>query len=240
MTWDLELRKNCHRRYKGAIDDVDLRPLAARCYTFGLPNQEQALFDAHVEGDMLGFETVLDDSHGQRLRFFLIGRMTEDKIQGIFLDAWGASGTWTAIPSKPPEPTCAAASPAAEENVIPVPRITQRRQPDYPMLPWEAHIQGQVRLRVSTDSYCVAKVTAESSEPLLAQAAEANVRTWWFDTHKPGTFSVTFNYRLLEPGSSFLEKPGVVEISDLFQSSLGGPRSRSRELGHPQEETWKA
>ena len=237
-TWDLDL--------KTAADDLKA-PLTLwtygpwlRGYTLGSRNQERDLGNPRVDGDMLGFEVSLDDSFGQRLWFSLLGKKSGNKIQGVFVDAWGKSGSWTAVPSKAAPPNCAAPSAAAEENSIPVPDITQHRQPRYPGLPWEAQIQGQVRMRVTTDSYCVAKITMESSEPLLAQAAEANVRTWWFAYHKPGTFNLTFNYRFLKPVVSFLEKPGVVEISTVPVSFLEGPESGLWNEGGFSPEIWKA
>jgi outer membrane biosynthesis protein TonB len=236
--WDLEL--------KTATDDIKA-PLTTwtygpwlRGYTLGPRGQERELANARVDGNMLGFDLPLDDSHGQRLQFSLIGKKVGERIEGIFLDAWGASGTWSAIPSKPPVPTCAAASTAAEENVIPVPEITQSKQPEYPMLPLEAHIEGQVRMSVSTDTYCVGKVTTQSSDLLLAQSAEANIQSWWFDLHKPGTFNVTFNYRLLRPNVSFLAKPGVVEIWETVPSIGWGPQSGLWNLGGYDSEIWKA
>lgn len=238
VTWDLEL-KTATDEIKASLTIWTYGPWL-RGYTVGWRGQERELGNAHLSGEMLGFDATLDDSHGQRLNFSLIGKRAGDKIHGTFLDAWGASGTWTAIPAKPPDPTCAAASAAAEENVIPVPEITSHRQPDYPMLPLEAHIEGQVRMRVSTDSYCVGKITTESSEPLLMQAAEANVRTWWFSFHKPGSFNVTFNYRFLTPEVSFLEKPGVVEISAVTPAIGEGPRSGLWNSGGYSDEIWKA
>jgi outer membrane biosynthesis protein TonB len=238
VSWDLEL--------KTATDDIKA-PLTMwtygpwlRGYTLGPVGQERVLANARVDGDMFGFDLPLNDSHGQRLQFSLIGRKVGERIEGIFLDAWGASGTWSAIPSKPPVPTCATASTAAEENVIPVPVITQSKQPEYPMLPLEAHIEGQVRMRVSTDTYCVGKTATQSSEPLLAQAAEANIQTWWFDFHKPGTFNVTFNYRLLRPNISFLEKPGIVEIWVTAPSIGSGPQSGLWNSGGYDSEIWRA
>jgi hypothetical protein len=98
-SWDLELRT--------ATDDVRA-PLTTwtygpwlRGYILGPRNQERQLANAHMDGDMLGFDTALDDSHGQRLQFSLIGKQVGEGIKGIFLDVWGASGTWTAMPSKP-------------------------------------------------------------------------------------------------------------------------------------------
>ncbi len=236
-SWSLEL--------KTASDDVKA-PLILwtygpwlRGYTLGSRKQKRSLGDPRVDGDMLGFDAALEDSHGQRLQFSLVGKKSADKMQGIFLDVWGASGTWMAVPSKPAVPWCATAPPSAQENVIPVPEITQHEQPDYPMLPWEAHIEGQVRMRITTDTYCVSSVTTQSSEPLLAEAAEANVRTWWFVLHKPGTFNMTFNYRFLRPGVSFLEKPGMVEIWQV-NSVIGGPRSGLWNDGGYEDEIWKA
>jgi outer membrane biosynthesis protein TonB len=238
-TWDLEL--------KTAADDIKA-PLTLwrygpwlRGYTLGGRNQQRKVGDPRVDGDMLGLDAWLDDSFGQRLWFSLVGKEFGDKIQGIFLDSWGKSGTWTAVPSKAAAPNCPAPSAAAEENIIPVPDITQHKQPRYPSLLWEAQIQGQVRMRVTTDSYCVAKITIDSSEPLLAQAAEANVRTWWFAYHKPGTFNLTFNYRFLQSVVSFLEKPGVVEISTVpSPSPLEGPESGLWNDGGYSPEVWKA
>jgi outer membrane biosynthesis protein TonB len=236
-SWDLELN-TATDTLKAPLTMWTYGPWL-RGYTLGSRNQEREIGNAHMDGDMLGFESVLNDSHGQRLQFSLIGKQEGEGIKGIFLDVWGRSGTWTATPSKPPAPTCAAASTAAEQSIIPVPDISQHRRPDYPSLPREARIQGQVRMRVSTDSYCVAKITTESSEPLLAQAAEANVGTWWFGSHKPGTFNLTFNYRLLGPTVSFLEKPGVVEIW-ATPFSLGGPQSGLWNTGGYEDEIWNA
>jgi outer membrane biosynthesis protein TonB len=239
VTWDLEL--------KTAADDIKA-PLTLwtygpwlRGYTLGARKQERELGSPRVDGDMLGFDVLLDDSFGQRLWFSLVGEKLGDKIQGVYLDARGESGSWTAVRSKPEGPNCPSPSAAAEETTIPVPDITQQRQPRYPSIPWEAQMQGQVRMRVTTDSYCVAKITTDSTEPLLAQAAEASVRTWWFAYHKPGTFNLTFNYRFLQPSVSFLEEPNFVEISAV-PATIGGPGPESGlwNDGGYSPEVWKA
>jgi hypothetical protein len=210
-----------------------------RGYTLGNQGQERELGNPHVNKDLLGFDAQLDDSFGQRLWFSLVGKKSGDKIQGIFLDAWGKSGNWTATPSKPAAPNCPEPSAAAEKNIIPVPEVTQHGHVRYPSLAREAQIQGQVRMRVSTDTYCVAKISTDSGDPILAQAAEANVRTWFFASHKPGTFDLTFNYRFLKPEVSFLEKPGVVEILAM-PVSLGGPESGLGNYGGYSPEIWEA
>jgi hypothetical protein len=236
-SWDLELK---------TATDTLTAPLTMwtygaglRGYTLGQQKQERGLGNAHIEGDILGFDSALDDSHGQRLQFSLLGRKAGERLEGIFLDAWGASGTWRATPSIPPAPTCEAPSAAAEQNVIPVPEISQHSQPSYPSLAWEAQVEGQVRMRVSADNYCVAKITTQSGDPLLAEAAEANVRTWLFDSHSPGTFDLTFNYRFLRPTISFLEKPGVVEVWEI-PSTLGGSPFGPVNYGADEPEIWKA
>jgi outer membrane biosynthesis protein TonB len=182
----------------------------------GPARQERALRNTHQDGSMMGFDAVLDDSDGQRLKFSLLGKKTEGQIKGVFLDDWGNPGMWTAVRSVPPAPDTCPAPPGAEEKIMALPEVTQHRQPDYPPLPFEAQIQGQVRLRVTTSTYCVAKVVRESGDPLLAEAAEANLRTWALDDHDAGTFEVTFNYRILEPHVAFLEQPGVVDVFGLL------------------------
>jgi len=186
-----------------------------RGYTLGPANQQRAIRYTRRDENMLGFDATLDDSHGQRLKFFLIGRKEGDAIKGIFLDDWGASGAWTAASSTPPlSSNCPEPTEKALENTIAVPEIIDHRQPEYPWLPFEAKIEGSVRLRVTADTSCVATVVRESGNPLLADAAQANVRTWRFDYHPPGTFEVTFNYRMLESRVIFLEEPGLVEVFD--------------------------
>ena len=66
----------------------------------------------------------------------------------------------------------------------------------------------------------------QSGQPMLAQAAQDNVKTWQFEKHPPTTFEATFHYRLLaskcdsacncdsaERPSVLLHLPTDVEIS---------------------------
>jgi hypothetical protein len=95
--------------------------------------------------------------------------------------------------------------------------------PFYPALPKMALIEGEVHLRVTTDGSAVASVTVESGQPMLARAAQDNVKTWKFEHHEPTSFLTVFSYHLLtefkcDPdkpnnGDVHLELPTEVEIT---------------------------
>lgn len=98
----------------------------------------------------------------------------------------------------------------------PLPSVTSASVPLYPRITQQAHIGGVVRLRVSTDGNRVASVEIQSGQPMLAQAAQENVKTWQFEPHSPMTFEVTFRYKLLpskcdaECNCDSAEKPSVL------------------------------
>ena len=98
----------------------------------------------------------------------------------------------------------------------PLPSVISASVPFYPRITQQAHIGGVVRLRISTDGNRVASVEVESGQPMLAQAAQENVKTWQFERHSPTTFEVTFRYRLLpskcdaECNCDSAEKPSVL------------------------------
>ncbi len=101
-----------------------------------------------------------------------------------------------------------------------LPILEKAELPVYPATAWYAGIRGTVHLKVSTDGKNVSKVEIESGQPMLAKAAEANVRTWLFRDHTPTSFETTFNYKLL-PGTDCnvynnniaLQLPTDVEIT---------------------------
>jgi hypothetical protein len=60
-------------------------------------------------------------------------------------------------------------------------------------------------------------VEVESGQPMLARAAQDNVKTWQFDPHNPMTFEATFRYKLLPSrcdaqcsACDSVEKPSVL------------------------------
>ncbi len=108
----------------------------------------------------------------------------------------------------------------AEPPQEPLPRVTNAAVPLYPRTADLAHIEGIVRLQVSTDGVRVADVKVEDGPPMLAKAAADNVRTWEFSQHKPTTFKVKFSYRFLPESGCYVDNsvvtlrlPTEVEVS---------------------------
>jgi Gram-negative bacterial TonB protein C-terminal len=102
--------------------------------------------------------------------------------------------------------------------------------PLYPQVAHMANIQGVVRVRVSTDGHRVTEATVKEGERLLAAAAEQNVRTWQFHGGEPAVFTVTYHYRVVEPGKwkgdrdnaiVILRLPAEVEVSVLRWPPVG-------------------
>jgi TonB family protein len=85
---------------------------------------------------------------------------------------------------------------ATQQAKTPVPALASAAVPFYPRVPQQAHIEGVVRLRISTDGNRVASVEVESGQPMLVQAAKENVKTWQFERHAPTSFETTFRYRI--------------------------------------------
>jgi TonB family protein len=84
--------------------------------------------------------------------------------------------------------------------------------PFYPPLANAARIQGDIRLRVTTDGSGVASAVVESGQPMLAKAAQDNVRTWKFEPHEPTSFPTLFAYHLLAEPNCKTDKSGNGEV----------------------------
>ena len=85
------------------------------------------------------------------------------------------------------------------QSVKPLPIVVSASVPFYPRVAQLAHIEGTVRLRISTDGKGVSSADVESGPPMLARAAKENVKTWQFEQHIPTTFETTFRYVLTNP-----------------------------------------
>jgi hypothetical protein len=110
-------------------------------------------------------------------------------------------------------------SASAQEAPEELPKVIQHAEPTYPPIARTAHIQGEVGVRITTDGESVREAEAETGPALLRKAAEVNARTWKFAAHTPGTFHVTFRYKLMsgDVGVTFLESPATVEIQAAVQ-----------------------
>jgi len=84
------------------------------------------------------------------------------------------------------------------DSALPV--VASASVPFYPRTALLAHIEGVVKVRVTTDGERTSAANAESGPPMLARAAEQNLRSWQFEEHAPTTFVATFQYRIDEPG----------------------------------------
>ena len=87
-----------------------------------------------------------------------------------------------------------------------------------------AHVEGVVRSDQLMGLTFIDEI--ESGQPMLAQAAKENVKTWLFEEHSPTTFETTYRYKLLHSGcdakctcdstekdSVLLKLPAEVEVS---------------------------
>jgi hypothetical protein len=94
--------------------------------------------------------------------------------------------------------TLAAAAQPDVPKAADMPTVTAGQVPIYPDILRKAHIDGTVKLRVTTDGRRVSRVDAIEGQPMLVKAATENVKTWEFDAHAAMSFDVVFRYRLLE------------------------------------------
>jgi Gram-negative bacterial TonB protein C-terminal len=103
----------------------------------------------------------------------------------------------------------------AQESTETLPKVVQHSEPIYPPIARTAHIQGEVRVKLTTNGESVTDAEAETGPPLLHKAAEDNVRTWKFAPHTASTFHVTFRYKIMSSGVdiAFLESPDVVQLT---------------------------
>ncbi len=83
---------------------------------------------------------------------------------------------------------------SAQETTSGHPAVTKFECPQYPERARTAHISGTVKMTVTTDGHVVTDVKIVSGPQILAQPAEANVRTWKFADHTPTTFPVIYEY----------------------------------------------
>jgi hypothetical protein len=104
------------------------------------------------------------------------------------------------------------------------PVVTSGETPLYPLLAGQARIQGEVQLRVTTDGSRPVSVSVESGQPMLAKAAEDNVKTWTFLKHEPTSFESHFSYTLNESCDPGMPENGRVLLELPIRVAVTAPR----------------
>jgi hypothetical protein len=87
---------------------------------------------------------------------------------------------------------------AAQKPIPASPEVTAAAVPIYPRLAAMAHIEGTVHLQVRIAAGKVVSVTLQDGQPMLAKAAEDNVKTWQFRETDTVTFDTAFRYEILQ------------------------------------------
>ncbi len=119
-----------------------------------------------------------------------------------------------------------------------LPVLVKAEVPRYPFPDRVMGIQGTIRMRVQTAGTAVQQVTvlSDGGHPVLASAAEANIRSWEFQKHDHAAFDVTYKY-LLRSGSdgrmlnAVLRLPVYVEV--IAPRWPRGEPDRGQEIGPP-------
>jgi hypothetical protein len=108
----------------------------------------------------------------------------------------------------------------AQKTEQELPVVSVGTMPLYPRLALVAHIEGVVKIKVTTDGERVSSLDTESGPPMLVEAAKKIIQTWEFEKHKPTSFITTFRYRIEGPaqcgfsnGTAVLHVPLEVEVN---------------------------
>lgn len=104
-------------------------------------------------------------------------------------------------------------------------RVTHCDLPEYPQLARIAHVEGAVRVRVTTNGPVVVESKAEDGPPLLRIAAESHARTLRFGSSEPTSFVITYRYRLasdVDPNnpSVTFRLPTEVDVTAAFPRAM--------------------
>jgi Gram-negative bacterial TonB protein C-terminal len=128
---------------------------------------------------------------------------------------------------------CAAQGPEADHPVV-----LDAAVPFYPNNAQLAHIEGVVRLQVSTNGETASRIQLLDGPSILATAAKENVKTWRLKWHSQATFVATFRYKLLpdfaceaDNGTVVLRLPLEVEVTAKGIQTCD-PSSQEKSMNH--------
>jgi hypothetical protein len=113
------------------------------------------------------------------------------------------------------------AAAGAQNSGESLPTLVSHADAVYPAIARTAHITGNVVVKITTDGQAVIGAVAESGPALLRKASEDNAKTWKFARHTPGTFHVTYSYKIVG-NNVFTSFPSssVVEISAVASPAI--------------------
>lgn len=113
----------------------------------------------------------------------------------------------------------------AQEATQAAPVLKTAKVPTYPRAALLAHIQGIVKIRVTTDGKRVSSLEA-SGPPMLVGGAKENILTWEFEDHLPTTFVTVFKYDIQEPARCELGNAiAVLHIPEEVRISANGVKT---------------
>ena len=102
--------------------------------------------------------------------------------------------------------------------------VTAAALPLYPRGAWKAGLQGQVRVRISTDVNGITDVDGAGNEPPLVDAAVRNVRSWNVTYASLPTIDVEFSYGFKEGACSSTPARTHVRIEFPSRVDVRAPR----------------
>ena len=98
-----------------------------------------------------------------------------------------------------------------EESSLGFPSVAHADVPLYPPIARVANVDGVVKVKVTTDGHRVVNTEVEpNANPLLARAAQENLRSWEFAVHEAASFTVTYRYMIVDDIDARQENPTVV------------------------------
>ena len=91
-----------------------------------------------------------------------------------------------------------------------LPRVLSSPDLIYPKIALAARVSGIVRIHVTTDGKRVASIDSEDGPMMLRRSAEESVDAWIFEDHAPTTFTITFEYKMLDVRGCVEAKRAVI------------------------------
>jgi len=96
----------------------------------------------------------------------------------------------------------------ASSETLPV--IVAGAMPSYPLIAVHAHIEGVVKIKVTTNGEAISNLESISGPAMLVAAARETIQTWKFVKHHPTQFVASFTYRISGTAHCEFTNPTIV------------------------------